>query len=484
MNAMNSDPKSVARAIRSRAVARNHAPEVRCAAYARQSVDRSSGSDFGSIQAQREAIVAHIGARRHEGWVPVDAVYDDAGWSGGTTERPGYQRLLRDAEDGLIDAIVVHRFDRLSRSLADFAALVRFCDERGIALVSTTQQIDTGTAAGRLLVQLLGSFAEFERSMIRERTRDKVRATRLKGLPCGGRPVLGIDIQGGRYVVNDAEAPAVRRIFATYLEVGTITRTLGALRASGIVNKRWRNRAGEVVGGAKFDSLGLRRLLTNLLLVGKVKAGDTVVAGSHGAIVDEATFRAVQEKLTEGGRLAAERRKPFSNWAALLSGLVACDRCGGRMGHTWSGRGTRRWRFYTCRKLQRHGASSCPGSRVSAPQLEEFVVSKLRGIGVERDLARRSLEIARERIRELQADRPSDLGLTPDDEALRAALLDFDGIWRHLETGERRRLVVLLVERVVVDAAGGSVEIRLRDSALQAAVAREATVAAANEGAT
>lgn len=484
---------------------------IRVAIYTRQSVEREANGDFGSIEAQRAAIRAYVDSQRELGWIAIEPSYDDRGVSGGTTVRPALNRLLADVEAGRIDVVATYKFDRLSRSLLDFTQLLRTFDKRGVAFVSVTQSFDTSNATGRLLVNMLASFAEFEREMIRERTRDKVRATRHLGLPCGGRPVLGLDIRNGRYVVNQGEVETVRTIFKAYLDAGSIPRTLATLRKAGIRNKEWQNRKGTSSGGSEFDKISLCRLLRNPLFIGKMRTLDEIVDSHHESIVDEKTFHEVQRRLEERSRTETAKSNPMKAWGALLGGLVFCGKCGGRMGHTTIRRRSRVWRYYACRTRIRRGSAACPSSTVPAQEVEDFIVAKLKAIGRDPDLVARTMELARQKcserhtavqdeIRRLDAVRrgllrdPDDdartdslariddeldamrqesstlTRRTPDDESLATALAAFDPLWNQLDPAERRRIVVLLVARIEVNVSAGTVELQLRDATLQAAL--------------
>lgn len=506
----------------------------RVAIYTRQSVERENGGEFGSIEAQREAVLAYVASQRSEGWVASEAIYDDRGISGGKADRPALNRLLADIRDRRVDIVACYKIDRLSRSLLDFTRFLALFEEHEVAFVSVTQNFNSTTSVGRLTLNLLGTFAQFEREQISERTADKIRASRERGLWTGGKPMLGFDAVEGKLIVNENESERVREIFAIYLERGTIPSTLAEMRHRGIANKAWTNKAGKRTGGRDFDKVSLRALLSNPLVVGKIRAGDRVVKALHAPIVDPQVFDAVQRRLDERRAIVEAGMRTLKPWGPLLGGIVKCKRCGRRMGHTSSARRERRYTYYTCVSIQKHGAHACPGSRVSATELEQFVVSKLKGVGTDPDLARKTLEAARVRlfdreneIREelrrlgderrhmersrgakdvaadagtsartdgptgvdsaaddldaklekLRAEQAALAQPSPDDAVISAALATFTSMWEALAPNERRRVVTLLVEKVVVDAPGGTVELVLRDRALQAVLERGAAVA-------
>jgi len=262
---------------------------VRCAIYTRKSTDEGLDRDFNSIDAQRESAEAYIASQKNEGWVCLAHRYDDGGYTGGNMDRPALQRLLADIEAGKVDAIVVYKVDRLSRSLLDFARIIETLDRHNVSFVSVTQQFNTATSMGRLVLNVLLSFAQFEREIIAERTRDKMSAARRKGKWVGGMPILGYDLapEGGRLVVNEDEAQRVRAIFELYLEHQALIPTVQELARRGWVNKRWRTRQGRERGGQPFDKSSLLRLLSNFAYIGKVNYHGQIYDAEHDAIVPD-----------------------------------------------------------------------------------------------------------------------------------------------------------------------------------------------------
>src|SRR6516225_6951320 len=253
-------------------------PLVRCAIYTRKSTEEGLQQEFNSLDAQRESAQAFIASQQHEGWTCLPDRYDDGGFTGGNMERPALQRLLADIAEGKVDCVVVYKVDRLSRSLLDFARMMETFERHRVSFVSITQQFNSATSMGRLVLNVLLSFAQFEREIISERTRDKIAATRRKGKWAGGRPVLGYDLdpRGQRLSVNAGEAEQVRAIFALFLEYGALRPLVRELARRGWANKRWRTRSGRDRGGEPWTKVGLRRLLTNVLYLGKVRYKDEV----------------------------------------------------------------------------------------------------------------------------------------------------------------------------------------------------------------
>src|SRR3984893_17515215 len=264
-------------------------PRVRCAIYTRKSTEEGLDQDFNSLQAQREAAEAFIQSQKHLGWVRLRDHYDDGGFSGGSLERPALQQLLSDTEAGRVDCVLVYKVDRLSRSLLDFARLMEIFERHEVSLVSITQPLNTTGSLGRLTLNILLSFAEFERLMISDRTRDKMAAARRKGKWVGGPPVLGYDIAetGGKLVVNQEEASRVQTIFTLYMQHRSVASLLVEIRARSWTMKRWRTRDGLEKGGRPFSGAALERLLNKVLYLGQVSHQDTVCSGEQAPIIEE-----------------------------------------------------------------------------------------------------------------------------------------------------------------------------------------------------
>ena len=299
--------------------------KLRCAIYTRKSTTENLDMDFNTLDAQREAAELFI---RSQGWIIRPDRYDDGGFSGANIERPALKRLLKDIEDGKVDCVVVYKVDRLSRSLLDFARLVELFDEKGVSFVSTTQQFNTAQSLGRLVLNILLSFAQFEREMISERTRDKIGAARRRGKWTGGPPMLGyrVDRERRRLEVVPEEAERVRVIFQLYLRLRSVGSVTEKLRALGWKKKTFTTKDGRESGGGDWDENAVHRLLKNPLYIGKVVYNGEVFDGEHEAIVEVETFERVQKLLAAKacGRGPRRGRNP----EYLLAGLIHCPRCG------------------------------------------------------------------------------------------------------------------------------------------------------------
>lgn len=416
----------------------------RCAVYTRKSTEEGLDMEFNSLDAQREACEAFIASQKAEGWVLVPDRYDDGGVSGGTLERPALKRLLADIEDGRVDVVVVYKIDRLSRSLMDFAKLVEVFERRHVTFVSVTQSFNTTTSMGRLTLNVLLSFAQFEREVIGERIRDKVAASRRKGMWMGGYPPLGYDVKTRKLVVNEVEATTVRNIFERFVRVGSATALARALAAEGVKTKQ----------GSPIDKGFLYRLLNNRVYLGEAVHKGTAYPGEHEGIVSRELWNKVHSILRDSPRLRASRTR--AQTPALLKGLIFGP-TGSAMSPTHTRRQGRQYRYYVTNSVLKRGPEACPIRRVPAAEIETAVIDQVRNL-------LRAPEII---IRTWRAARTSEGGVTETD--VREALERLDPLWDELFPAEQARIVHLLVERVDIGLDG--VDIRLRTEGLASVVA-------------
>ncbi|HEY7312823.1 MAG TPA: recombinase family protein [Gemmataceae bacterium] len=357
-------------------------PLVRCAIYTRKSTEEGLEQEFNSLDAQRESAEAFIRSQTNEGWTCLPERYDDGGFTGGNMERPALQRLLTDIQAGKIDLVCSYKVDRLSRSLLDFAKMMETFEQHGVSFVSITQQFNSATSMGRLVLNVLLSFAQFEREIIAERTRDKMAATRRKGKWSGGTPVLGYDLdpRGRRLHVNEEEAERVRAIFASYLEHESLLPVVQELARRGWVGKCWQTRNGRTRGGRPFTKTSLYRLLTNVIYAGKVRYKDEIHDGEQPALIDADTFGRVQALLqSHGPELGPPSVQRFT---ALLKGLLRCVPCDCAMtpSHT-TRKGGLHYRYYTCVHAQKSGWQSCPSKSIPAQPIEQLVIEQIQWLG-------------------------------------------------------------------------------------------------------
>ena len=349
---------------------------LRCAIYTRKSSDEGLDQAFNSLDAQREACMAFIELQKHEGWTVSPALYDDGGFFGGTLERPALQRLLADIEAGRIDVIVVYKVDRLTRALSDFAKLVEVFDRRGVSFVSITQQFNTTTSMGRLTLNVLLSFAQFEREVIGERVRDKIAASKKKGMWMGGMPPLGYDVKDRKLVVNDDEARTVVGVYQRYVALKSVLALKDALEDGGVTSKQRVRPDGTNYGGRKFSRGALYLMLQNRLYRGETTHKGKSYPGEHPAIIDQPLWDKVQAVLAENRieRTSGARAKHPS----LLAGLLF-DEKGERLTPTHAVKKGTRFRYYVSTTLLTEaGRNRSGGRRIPAGNLEGLVMDRFR----------------------------------------------------------------------------------------------------------
>jgi site-specific DNA recombinase len=345
---------------------------ARCAIYTRKSTEYNLELAFNSLDAQREACEAYIKSQAHEGWRLIPDRYDDGAFSGASLERPALQQLLADVRAGKIDIVLVYKVDRLTRSLADFAKLIELFDARDVSFVSVTQSFNTSSSMGRLTLNVLLSFAQFERELIGERVRDKIAASKRKGIWVGGPVPLGYAAVDKKIVVVPAEAAAVRMIFTRYLELGSVRALARDLDRRGIRSKPRRLSNGRTIGGGRFGVGALAYLLKNRFYVGEVVYRGEVHRGEQEPILDPTLFEAVQTKLAAQARA---RRSRLRGSLAILSGRLFDDR-GNRMSSTHTNKGGARYRYYAV--LQKKPQAPGSISRIPAAEVETLVLAALR----------------------------------------------------------------------------------------------------------
>jgi site-specific DNA recombinase len=349
---------------------------IRCAIYTRKSSEEGLEQEFNSLQAQREACEAFINSQRHEGWACLPAGYDDGGFSGSTMERPALQQLLADIMVGRVDIVVVYKIDRLTRALADFAKIVEVLDARGASFVSVTQQFNTTTSMGRLTLNVLLSFAQFEREVIGERIRDKIAASKKKGMWMAGVPPLGYRAPDRKLIVVDSEAELVRDIFRRYAELGSVRLLQEELEARGIKSKAWTSASGRLRGGKRFSRGALYLLLQNRIYRGEIVHKGQSHPGEHEPIIDPPLWDAVQAQLVSN---TAERNSGSrTRQPSLLTGLLF-DGDGNRMTPSHAVRKGTRYRYYVSRPLIINDKTEgSAGLRLPAVEIEQFVTGRMR----------------------------------------------------------------------------------------------------------
>jgi DNA invertase Pin-like site-specific DNA recombinase len=408
--------------------------KLRCAVYTRKSSEEGLEQEFNSLDAQREACEAYIASQKAEGWLLVPDRYDDGGISGATLERPALQRLLADIEAHRVDVVVVYKIDRLSRALMDFAKLVEVFDRNSVTFVSVTQSFNTTTSMGRLTLNILLSFAQFEREVIGERIRDKFAASRKKGMWMGGFVPLGYDVKDRKLVVNKAEATIVRMIFERFIKIGSATELVRKLRSESVRGKQ----------GKLVDKGYVYKLLNNRVYVGEAVHKGTAYPGEHEAVIERALWDRVHAILRESPRKRAAHTR--AQTPSLLKGLIF-----GPTGRAMTPAHTRKdgklYRYYVSTDVLKRDADSCTVRRVPAAEIESAVVDQLRGLLRAPEIIVRTWRAAKSMGEISEAD-------------VREALERLDPLWDELFPAEQARIVQLLVERVDVSPDGADIRLR------------------------
>jgi site-specific DNA recombinase len=409
--------------------------KLRCAVYTRKSSEEGLEQEFNSLDAQREACEAYVASQRAEGWLLVPDRYDDGGFSGGTLQRPALKRLRADIEAGKIDVVVVYKIDRLSRSLMDFSRLVEVFDQHKVTFVSVTQSFNTTNSMGRLTLNVLLSFAQFEREVIGERIRDKFAASRKKGMWMGGWAPLGYEVSDRKLVIVEEDAKRVRAIFKRFVQLGSATEVAKELVARGDRNKY----------GQLLDKGVLYRILNNRVYIGDAVHKGVSYPGEHQPIVDRKLWDRVHETLKESPRKRAGHNR--AQTPALLKGIIFGP-TGAAMSPTHTRKGGKLYRYYVSQTVLKQGAADCPVARVPAAEIEKLVVDQVRILLLSPEIIVQTWRRARKSVK----------GLTEC--GVREALQAFEPLWNELFPAEQARIIGLLVERV--DVHTDRVDIKLR----------------------
>lgn len=417
--------------------------KLRCAVYTRKSTEEGLDQEFNSLDAQRDACEAFIASQRAEGWVLFPNHYDDGGVSGGTLERPALKRLLADIEEGQIDVVVVYKIDRLSRSLMDFAKLVETFERNGVTFVSVTQSFNTTTSMGRLTLNILLSFAQFEREVIGERIRDKFAASRKRGLWMGGAVPLGYRVLDRKLLVEPREALIVKRIFERFVQVGSNVDIVRELQADGVANRR----------GTPLDKAFIARVLRNRVYLGEAVHKGVSYPGEHEAIIEMPLWEKVEKILAINP--GTRSRQNSATTPAMLKGLLF-----GHDGRAMSPSHTRRkgklYRYYVSQTELKLGASSGFVPRLPAAEIEAAVVQQLQD-------QIKTPEVLAQAVNAVQ-----NLGLPIGEAEMRSAIIELDLLWEHLFPGEQAHIVQLLVARV--DLGVDTMSIKLHANGIAALV--------------
>ena len=412
--------------------------KLRCAVYTRKSTEEGLDQEFNSLDAQREAAAAYILSQKHEGWEMVDDRYDDGGFSGGNTDRPALQRLLGDIEEGKVDIVVVYKVDRLTRSLADFAKLVELFDQNDASFVAVTQQFNTTTSMGRLTLNILLSFAQFEREVTSERIRDKFALAKQKGMWMGGRTALGYDVKERKLIINKKEAQQVRYFYELFAETESLTETCRVINREGYRTKVFRKEDKKATGGNRWTRATLHRLLKNRLYLGEItdKRRNKCYPGEHEAIIDQTLWDKVQA-VFKTDSWDRRRESCWKNSTAFLQGIIF-----GPDGLSLIPSHTRRkgklYRYYVASKGIRENYDEMPLPPVAADDIEQAVLARIGELLATPEVISRVAKTVWEQPTSTQIQEIS------------KAMQTFGSIWKELYNNEQRMLVRQLVERIQV----------------------------------
>jgi DNA invertase Pin-like site-specific DNA recombinase len=418
---------------------------MRCAVYTRKSSEEGLDQEYNSIDAQRDAGHAYIASQRAEGWIAVADDYDDAAFSGGNMERPALKRLMADIEAGKIDVIVIYKIDRLTRSLADFSKMVEVFERQGVSFVSVTQQFNTTTSMGRLMLNVLLSFAQFEREVTGERIRDKIAASKRKGMWMGGIPPIGYDVANRRLIPNEAEAKTIAHIFQRFVELGSTTKLVKELRLDGVTSKAWTTQDGKVREGKPIDKGLIYKVLNNRTYLGELRHKELWYQAEHPPIITKSIWDDVHAILSTNGRVRATTTRAKTQY--LLKGIVFGSDGRAMSPFQTAKQNGRRYRYYVPqRDIKEHaGASGLP--RMPAAELESAVLEQLRG-------HLRSPDVVRDVLPQAQKYDP-----TLDEAIVTVAMKRLDDVWDQLFPAEQMRIVRLLVRQVNVSPNNMSMDL-------------------------
>ena len=382
---------------------------IKCAIYTRKSTQEGLDKDFTTLDAQRESAENYIASQKSQGWITLPEKYDDGGFTGANIERPAVQRLLKDIADSKIDCVIVYKVDRLSRSLLDFTRLLETFEHNNVTFVSVTQHFNTNSSMGRLTLNILLSFAQFEREMISERTSDKIAAARRKGKYTGGCPALGFDVNKEKHilVINPKEVPLVHHIFDLYIKEQSLLKVAEIVNSQGYRTKLHKRKSGKTAGGKLFKNTSIQWIIKNVHYIGKVSHKNEIYDGQHEAIISEKIFAKAQAILKENTRLRSSPKK--RKHLGLLSHILYCHPCQKKMIHTYARKKNRHYKYYICQTATKHGYKYCPTRMIAARHIENPIIASLNIPRWDTLLFKKQRQKIIELIEKIEVDRESGL---------------------------------------------------------------------------
>jgi site-specific DNA recombinase len=415
----------------------------RCAIYTRKSSEEGLEQEFNSLDAQRLSAENYILSQSHEGWILVNDHYDDGGYSGGTLERPALKRLFNDIKAGKIDCIIVYKIDRLTRSLADFSEIIKILDEYNVSFVAVTQSFNTANSMGRLMLNVLLSFAQYERELTGERIRDKFDASCKKGMWMGGCIPIGYDLKDRRLTINEDEAKIIRILFNTFIENGSVTETYRELNDLGFKTKTWIASSGKIHKGKNFNKCNVRNILNNELYIGKINHKGNIYDGLHNAIISDEVWQKAQ-KLLKSKVVIVSMPKSRISQAPLLKGIMNCGICGNKMTPTYTSKNGRKYRYYICQAKMKGNNDECQVGRIPAKETEELVINQVLNI-------LQKPEIISQTVKNKDGD--------VSQNQIIKSFQKINQVWDELFVTEQARIINLLVRDVIVRPEGININI-------------------------
>lgn len=415
----------------------------RCAIYTRKSCEEGLEQEFNSLDAQRLSAENYILSQAHEGWTLVNEHYDDGGYSGGNLDRPALKRLFNDIKAGKIDCIIVYKIDRLTRSLSDFSQIIKILDEYNVSFVAVTQSFNTANSMGRLMLNVLLSFAQYERELTSERIRDKFAASCQKGMWMGGSIPIGYDLKDRRLIINEDESKIIKILFKTFIETQSVTETYRELNDLGFKTKTWISSSNKIHKGRKFNKSSVRSILTNELYIGKINHKGNIYDGLHSAIIDGEVWQKAQDIIKRKVATISMSKTRISQ-APLLKGIMNCGICGNKMTPTYTSKNGRKYRYYICQAKLKGSNEECGVGRIPAKETEELVINQVLKI-------LQKPEIISQTIKNKDGD--------VSQNQIIKSFQKINQVWDELFVTEQARIISLLVRDVIINPDGVSINI-------------------------
>ncbi len=416
--------------------------KVRCAIYTRKSCEEGLEQEFNSLDAQRLSAENYIASQEHEGWVLDPTFYDDGGFSGGTLERPALQRLFQDIREDKIDCIIVYKIDRLTRSLLDFSRIIELFDEHNVSFVSVTQSFNTSNSMGRLMLNVLLSFAQYERELTSERIKDKLEASCKRGMWMGGNIPLGYDAKDRKLLINEKEAKIVRILFQNFAETASITETARELNNLGFSTKTWISNNGKLHKGQRFNKSNVRRILNNHLYIGKVKHKDKLFDGMHKPIIDDQIWQKTRDLLSTNNKIQLPSSRVTT--APLLKGIMNCGICGSKMTPTYTTKQGKRYRYYICQSKHKGNNDLCKVGRISANETESLVTDQVLNFLKKPEFIIHTINAKKDDLSENK---------------IINSFKTIDKVWDELFPVEQARIINLLIKQIDIKPEGLNIKI-------------------------